>query len=71
MKAIIKYEKGIKKARLGEVPIPEPKKGEVRIKIKTAGICGTDLHIYYDDIYLTNSPVILGHEASGIINFSG
>jgi len=26
MKAIIKYEKGIRKVRLGEMPIPEPKK---------------------------------------------
>ena len=71
MKAIIKYEKGIKKVKLGDMPIPEPKKGEIRIKVKVAGICGTDLHIYYDDIYPTNPPVILGHEISGIIDSLG
>ena len=67
----MKYEKSIKKVRLGDMPMPEPKKGEVRIKIKVAGICGTDLHIYYDDIYSTNPPVILGHEVSGIIDSLG
>ena len=62
MKAIIKYEKGIRKVKIGDVSIPEPTKGEVRINKKVAGICGTDLRIYYDNIYPKNPPVTLGHE---------
>ncbi|STW06834.1 Starvation sensing protein RspB [Klebsiella grimontii] len=29
-----------------ERPIPQPAAGEVRVKIKLAGICGSDSHIY-------------------------
>jgi len=36
-----------------------------------AGICGTDLHIYYDDIHPTDPPIILNYEVSGIIDFLG
>lgn len=71
MKAIVKYKKGVKAVRIEDVPVPEPKAGEVRIKIKAAGICGTDLHIYHEDGYPTNPPVILGHEVSGVIDSLG
>lgn len=68
MKAVVKYEKGIQKVRLQDMPIPEPKQGEVRIKVAYAGVCGTDLHIYYDDGYNTNPPVIIGHEVCGAVD---
>ena len=41
---------------------------EVRIKIHTVGICGSDLHYYKHGRvgrYLLQEPLILGHEASG------
>lgn len=49
---------------LCEVPEPYPKEGQVKIKVKWAGICGTDIHIYRDE-YPYNPPVVLGHELSG------
>ena len=49
-----------------EVPTPVPKRGEVLIRIKAAGICHSDVH-YRDGVssvgYL---PISLGHEVSGI-----
>ena len=31
-----------------ELPIPQPKSDEVRVKIKYFGICGSDLHYFFD-----------------------
>ena len=49
---------------------PVPKNNEVLIKIKAVGICGTDLKIY-DDKFVYNAPVIVGHEFSGVIEEIG
>lgn len=53
-----------------EVSIPEVRKGEIRIKIKMSGICGTDIHIYRGE-YLGTYPIIPGHEFSGIVDAIG
>jgi len=66
MKALVKYEKGIGKMEIREVPIPEPGYGEALIRVEACGICGTDLKIY-DDGFTYYPPVIVGHEFSGSI----
>lgn len=53
-----------------EVPIPEVGKGEIRIRVKASGICGTDIHIYRGE-YLGTYPIIPGHEFSGIVDALG
>ncbi|MGR5143178.1 L-idonate 5-dehydrogenase [Photobacterium sp. DNB23_23_1] len=43
---------------------------EVRVRLGSAGICGTDLHYYQDFAnagFLLQNPLVLGHEASGTI----
>lgn len=43
---------------------------DVRIKLHTVGICGSDVHYYtHGKIgpFVVNEPMILGHEASGIV----
>ena len=54
--------------RIEEVPRPEPREGEIRIKVAACGVCHTDLH-YIDHGVPTfkEPPLILGHEASGIV----
>jgi L-iditol 2-dehydrogenase len=52
------------------VPVPHPGPGEIRVAVRTAGICGTDLHIE-DDEFPTAPPVVLGHEVSGIVDEIG
>jgi (R,R)-butanediol dehydrogenase/meso-butanediol dehydrogenase/diacetyl reductase len=65
-----------------DVPIPVPRAGEVQIKVSYNGICGSDLHEYYDGSLMTpvrgphpltgvQVPVILGHEAAGLISAIG
>jgi (R,R)-butanediol dehydrogenase/meso-butanediol dehydrogenase/diacetyl reductase len=72
---------GNKKIERAEVAVPEPGAGEVRVRIGFVGICGTDLHEYYEGPIVTNTaahpvtgahaPMIPGHEASGIVDAVG
>ena len=50
-----------------DVPIPRPRSGEVLIKIKRIGICGSDVHVYHGKHAFTKYPVTQGHEVSGQI----
>jgi 6-hydroxycyclohex-1-ene-1-carbonyl-CoA dehydrogenase len=53
---------------ISEVPTPEPGWGEALVKVAACGLCHTDLH-YIDHGVRTfkTPPVILGHEASGVV----
>jgi len=68
MKAVVKYAHGRGNVELRDVPKPSPGPDEVLIEVKAAGICGSDLHIFDEDIKLPiRPPVIMGHEFSGVI----
>lgn len=57
----------IGKIEVCEVEKPAPKKGEVLIKVRAAGLCVTDLHVYTGQFAYGNPPHILGHEIAGDI----
>ena len=63
------------KLRLGEIPLNEPLgPRDVRIDIKTVGICGSDIHYYQHGRigpFVVNAPMVLGHEASGVVSEVG
>ncbi|MCD6325771.1 zinc-binding dehydrogenase [Candidatus Bathyarchaeota archaeon] len=68
MKAVVKYAHGKGNVELRDVPEPSPGPDEVMIEVKAAGICGSDIHIFDEDIKLPiRPPVIIGHEFSGVI----
>lgn len=68
MKALVKYAKGNGNMEIRDVPEPKPGPGQVKIEVKAAGICGSDLHIYHDDIAIPlNPPVVTGHEFCGVV----
>jgi 2-desacetyl-2-hydroxyethyl bacteriochlorophyllide A dehydrogenase len=48
-----------------ERPVPEP--GEVLLRVKRVGVCGTDLHIYTGDQPYLAYPRVMGHELSGVV----
>ena len=50
-----------------ELPVPEPKSGEVLIKVHASGLCSTDLHLLNGRQPLGNLPRVLGHETAGEI----
>lgn len=62
MTACVLY--GINDLRIEQTDIPEPRDGEVLVKVRAAGICGSDVErVYTKGTY--HYPTILGHEFAG------
>ena len=53
-----------RKARIAELPRPSAGEGQIVVKVRVCGVCGTDVHIYRGE-YLGGYPVIPGHEFAG------
>jgi len=67
-KAVVKIAKGKGNVELLKVEEPIPESNEVKIEVKAAGICGSDIHIYHDTMGIPlKTPVVMGHEFSGVI----
>lgn len=64
MKALVKKELGFGNLEVMEVEEPQIGPDQVKIEVKYAGVCGTDLHTY-EGKYKVKAPVTLGHEFSG------
>lgn len=69
MKALVleEYNKLVYK----EVEKPKPEAGEVLVEIKAVGICGSDVHGMDGSTGRRIPPIIMGHEASGVIVGTG
>ena len=72
MKAIVAH--AAKDLRIEDHPQPKPEAGQVLIRMKAGGICGSDLHYYnhggFGPITL-KQPMVLGHEVAGVIDTLG
>lgn len=55
--------------RLVDKAIPQPGPGEVLVKVKYCGICGSDLHAYESGFFPPG--VTIGHEFSGFVATAG
>lgn len=67
MRAIVKRD-AAPGLSLADVPRPEIRPNEVLIRVRKAGICGTDLHIHHWDEWSQSRihpPLVLGHEFMG------
>ncbi len=62
---------GMKPLEKVNLEIPEPRVGEIRIKVITCGVCRTDIHIAEGDLPLKRTPLVLGHEVVGIVDKVG
>ena len=54
-----------------EVPTPEPGEGQIRLRMAFGGICGSDLHYYYEGAngaFVVREPLVPGHEVSGTVD---
>ncbi|MBJ9680627.1 NAD(P)-dependent alcohol dehydrogenase [Burkholderia multivorans] len=60
---------------LRDIDLPlEVGPGDVRIKIHTVGVCGSDVHYYVHGAigpFRVDAPMVLGHEAAGIVVETG
>lgn len=73
MKALVLESKGV--LALRDIALPEELgAGDVRIRMHTIGICGSDVHYYVHGGAGPNqvkAPMVLGHEASGVVSEVG
>jgi threonine dehydrogenase-like Zn-dependent dehydrogenase len=54
-----------------ERPIPEPRAGEVRIKVKAVSICGSDTGGFKGTSAMRIAPLVIGHEFAGQVDATG
>jgi L-idonate 5-dehydrogenase len=60
--------------RVEDVPTPEVGPGQMKVRVRFGGICGSDLHYFQDGGFGTvrvKEPMVLGHEVAGVIDEVG
>jgi threonine dehydrogenase-like Zn-dependent dehydrogenase len=65
MKALI-YD-GVQTLNYRDVADPTPGLGDALVRVDAVGICGSDMHAYLGHDARRPAPLILGHEAAGVI----
>src|SRR5688572_5519890 len=65
VKGVIAKAKG-KSVSIDTVLVPDPGPGEALVRVKTCGVCHTDLH-YREGAINNDFPFLLGHEAAGTV----
>jgi 2-desacetyl-2-hydroxyethyl bacteriochlorophyllide A dehydrogenase len=56
---------------LRDVPPPSPEPGDVLIRVRTIGVCGSDVHVWHGTHPYTDYPVVQGHEFAGVVEQVG
>ena len=70
MKAAVLYETRSPLV-IEELDLSEPGAGEVMVKVMAAGVCHSDWHVVKGDWTHISLPIVLGHEASGVVEAVG
>lgn len=70
MQGITKRSEAAEDVGLVDWPEPAARPGHIVLRVKAAGICGTDLHIFRNE-YKVAPPVIMGHEVCGVAEILG
>ena len=68
MRVSVLYAAG--KLGIEDRPEPTPGRHEVLVKVASVGVCGSDVHYYEHGrigSYAVEAPLVLGHEASGVV----
>jgi len=50
-----------------DAPMPEPGPGEALVRVQAVGVCGFDIHAFLGHDARRPAPLILGHEAAGVV----
>lgn len=69
MRAAVLYDVG-QPLTVEEVELDPPRQGEVLVRIAATGVCHSDLHYITGDLVMP-LPVVLGHEAAGVVEAVG
>lgn len=54
-----------------ELPTPEPREGEILVRVLACGVCRTDLHVIDGELPKPKLPLVPGHEIVGVVVRSG
>jgi L-iditol 2-dehydrogenase len=68
MRASVLLRRGA--VEMQERPVPAPAAGDVLVRVRAVGVCGSDVHYYQEGRigdFVVDRPLVLGHEASGVI----
>ncbi len=65
MRALV-YE-GVETLNVREMAKPVPREGEHLVRVEAVGICGSDMHAFLGHDARRPAPLVLGHEAAGVI----
>jgi L-idonate 5-dehydrogenase len=69
MEAIVIHSPG--DLRVEDVSTPEVGPGQVRVRVRAGGICGSDLHYFHNGGFgaiRIQQPMVLGHEVAGVLD---
>lgn len=69
MKALVMHE--YKKLTFEDVPMPSVGSDEVLVHVQVCSVCGSDVHGFDGSTGRRHPPVIMGHEAAGVIEACG
>jgi alcohol dehydrogenase len=53
-----------------DIQVPQPAAGQVRIRLRATGVCGTDVHVWHGELPVP-LPIVLGHEPVGEVDAVG
>ena len=70
MKAAVLHKAGAPLV-VEELDKPQPGPGEILIQVKACGVCHTDVHLAAGEWRLPKLPLVLGHEAVGVVHAVG
>ncbi len=71
MKAAVFHGKGVG-LKIEDIPVPSAGDGQILVKVAACGVCHTDLHYIEHGVpTFKKPPIVLGHEASGMVERVG
>ena len=71
LKKIVSLEEVETPLQLADLPVPDPKPGEVLVRVSACGVCHTELDEIEGRTAPDRLPVVLGHEVVGRVERLG
>jgi propanol-preferring alcohol dehydrogenase len=66
-----RFATGAKPLTLVDRDLPEPGRSQIRVRVKTCGVCRTDLHLAEGDLAPKQAATVPGHEVVGVVDAAG
>jgi propanol-preferring alcohol dehydrogenase len=54
-----------------DLPDPDPRRGQIRVRVRACGVCRTDLHVVDGDLHEPKLPLVPGHQIVGEVEAVG